>query len=69
MPTEQNMNQTPAEERLSEVAEILATGLLRLRFRTRVAGGNSVRNPTINLESWRNNSPHMVTSHKKGETT
>jgi hypothetical protein len=66
MPTEPNMNQTPAEERLSEVAEILATGLLRLRFRTRVAGGNSVRN---NLESGRNNSPHMVTSLKKGETT
>jgi hypothetical protein len=66
MPTEQNMNQTPAEERLSEVAEILATGLLRLRFRTRVAGEDFLRN---NLESGRNNSPHMVTSLKKGETT
>ena len=66
MPSEQNMNQTSAEERLSEVAEILATGLLRLRFRTRVAGEDFLRN---NLESGRNNSPHMVTSLKKGETT
>jgi hypothetical protein len=66
MPSEQNMNQTSAEERLSEVAEILATGLLRLRFRTRVAGKDFLRN---NLEAGRNNSPHMVTSLKKGETT
>ncbi len=57
MPSEQNMNQTPAEERLSEVAEILAAGLLRLRFRTRVGGGDFLRNP---LELGRRNSPHVA---------
>jgi hypothetical protein len=67
MPTTQDVNQMTAEERLSEVADILATGLLRLRYRTRVAGGSFLGDSTIPLEAGREDSPHVA--HLVGKET
>jgi len=66
MPTPPNVNQMPADQRLSEVADILATGLLRLRFRTRVVGEDFLRNP---LEGGRPRRPHVADLKRKGDAT
>ena len=58
-----------ADDRLSEVADILATGLLRLRFRTRVAGGSFLANSTIELEGGRPRCPHVADVQQKGDAT
>ena len=65
MPNQANVNQMTAEDRLSEVADILARGLLRLRFRTRVATESFLGNP---LEVERDNSPHVAHTRKIGMT-
>ena len=69
MPTEQNVNQMTAEERLSEVADILAAGLLRLRFRTRVAGESFLGDSAIPLEAGRARRPHVADVQQKGDAT
>ena len=59
-----------ADERLSEVADILAAGLLRLRFRTRVASEDFLRKPSFGLEMGRARRPHVPHARKKkGVTT
>jgi hypothetical protein len=54
-----NVGLMSADERLAEVADILATGLLRLRFRTRVTGDKFLGNSTFGLEVGRRVSPHV----------
>ena len=59
-----------ADQRLSEVAAILATGLLRLRFRTRVAGEEFLGKPPFCLEVGQPRRPHVPHARKKkGVTT
>lgn len=57
------------DERLSEVSGILATGLLRLRFRTRVAGGSFLGESTFGLEVGRPGCPHVADLQQKGDAT
>lgn len=56
-----------SDERLDELSDILATGLLRLRFRTRVAEGSFLGNSTLGLEVGREVSPHVA--HLVGKET
>lgn len=67
MLTEHDVNRMTADERLSEVADILATGLLRLRFRTRVAGESFLGESTFGLEDERRDCPHVA--HVVGKET